>query len=232
MPLIIDLKGITKSYVLPRHTVEVLKGIDLSVEPGEFVCIMGPSGSGKSTLLNLIGCLDRPTTGTYLLEGEDVKEKTGDQLAETRNRKIGFVFQSFNLLPRYPAWKNVELPLLYAGVAPEERRQRAEAMLNSVGLSERTSHAPSELSGGEQQRVAIARALVTSPAIILSDEPTGNLDSRSGQEIMDIFSTLHKEGATILMVTHEPHIAARAHRTITLKDGVTVNGEVSVNGTD
>jgi len=220
----IELKSIKKSYVLPKLTVEVLKGIDLVVEKGEFVAIMGPSGSGKSTLLNIIGCLDRPTEGQYLLEGVDVSRKTDNELAEIRNSKIGFVFQNFNLLPRFPAWKNVELPLLYSGVSSKERKARALSLLEKVGLSGREEHNPSELSGGEQQRVAIARALVNNPAIILADEPTGNLDSRSGAGIMEIFSALNREGVTIIMVTHESHIAEKARRVVTIKDGVCFHG--------
>jgi putative ABC transport system ATP-binding protein len=220
----IELKSIKKSYALPKLTVEVLKGIDLVVEKGEFVAIMGPSGSGKSTLLNIIGCLDRPTEGQYLLEGVDVSRKTDNELAEIRNSKIGFVFQNFNLLPRFPAWKNVELPLLYSGVSSKERKARALSLLEKVGLSGREEHNPSELSGGEQQRVAIARALVNNPAIILADEPTGNLDSRSGAEIMEIFSALNREGVTIIMVTHESHIAEKARRVVTIKDGVCFHG--------
>lgn len=216
----IVLKDIKKSYVLSRFTVEVLRGISLEVEKGEFVAVMGPSGSGKSTLLNVTGCLDRPTSGLYLLEDVDVSGKTDDELAEIRNRKIGFVFQVFSLLPRLPAWKNVEVPLLYSGVSAGERKTRALSLLEKVGLAERAEHGPNELSGGEQQRVAIARALINNPAIILADEPTGNLDSRSGTEIMDIFDKLNREGATIIMVTHDKEIADRAKRVVTIKDGV------------
>ncbi|GAB4409231.1 MAG: ABC transporter ATP-binding protein [Thermodesulfovibrionales bacterium] len=220
----IKLIDVRKSYILPMITIDVLKGINLEVSDGEFVAIMGPSGSGKSTLLNIIGCLDRPTSGRYLLMGIDVNEKTDNELAELRNRKIGFVFQSFNLLPRLSAWKNVEMPLVYGGVASKERRDRAMEMLRKVGLLDRAEHKPSELSGGEQQRVAIARALITMPAVILADEPTGNLDSRSGMEIMDIFSALNREGVTIVLVTHEKDIASRANRTMTIKDGVCSSG--------
>ncbi|GAB4389881.1 MAG: ABC transporter ATP-binding protein [Thermodesulfovibrionales bacterium] len=217
--MLITLRDIRKSYALPRITVDVLRGINLEIRRGEFVAIMGPSGSGKSTLLNIIGCLDRPTSGQYLLDEVDVSGKGDDELAEIRNARIGFVFQSFNLLPRYPAWKNVELPLTYAGLAARERREKALALLEKVGLGGRADHSPSELSGGEQQRVAIARALVNGPEIILADEPTGNLDSRSGGEIMDLFEVLNGEEVTIIMVTHEAALASRAQRTVTLKDG-------------
>jgi putative ABC transport system ATP-binding protein len=222
--MIIELRNLTKSYVLPKVTVEVLRGIDMEVAEKEMVAIMGPSGSGKSTLLHIIGCLDRPTSGTYLLLGIDVSRKTDNELAEIRNGKLGFVFQSFNLLPRFPAWKNVELPLLYSGVSAVERKQRALEILTKVGLSHRSDHYPNELSGGEQQRVAIARALINNPAIILADEPTGNLDSRSGREIIEIFNRLNKEGVTIVIVTHEKEIAEQAARVITIKDGVCQSG--------
>ncbi len=220
----ISLKDIKKSYVLPKVTVEVLKGIDMEVAEKELIAIMGPSGSGKSTLLHIIGCLERPTSGTYILHDLDVSLKTDNELAEIRNREIGFVFQSFNLLPRFPAWKNVELPLLYSGVLAKERKQRAMEMLRKLGLSHRADHYSNELSGGEQQRVAIARALINNPAIILADEPTGNLDSRSGREIVDIFKGLNKEGVTIVLVTHEKDIAEQAARIITIKDGVCQSG--------
>lgn len=220
----IEFRDVTKTYVLPARNIDVLMGISLVVERGQFVAIMGPSGSGKSTLLNLIGCLDRPTSGIYLLDGVDVGRKSDAELAEIRNRKIGFVFQNFNLLPRLPAWKNVELPLVYSGVPASERKTRALELLKKVGLAERALHSPSELSGGEQQRVAIARALVNNPTIILADEPTGNLDSRSGMEIMEIIEGLHGEGASIIMVTHETFIAERAERIISIKDGYCSNG--------
>ncbi|MBI4684047.1 MAG: ABC transporter ATP-binding protein [Nitrospirae bacterium] len=194
----IILKNIKKSYILPKVTIEVLKGIDLEVVPKEMVAIMGPSGSGKSTVLHIIGCLDRPTSGTYLLLGVDVSHKTDNELADIRNKKLGFVFQSFNLLPRFTAWKNVELPLLYSSVPAIERKKRALDILTKVGLSQRADHYPNELSGGEQQRVAIARALINNPEIILADEPTGNLDSRSGKEIIEIFKSLNNEGVTIV----------------------------------
>jgi putative ABC transport system ATP-binding protein len=221
---IIELKDVRKSYFLPALTIEVLKGIDIEVSEGEFVAIMGPSGSGKSTLLNVIGCLDRPTDGHYFFEGVDVSEKTDNELAEIRNRRMGFVFQSFNLLPRFPAWKNVEIPMLYGGVAAKERKEKAVEMLGSLGLGHRVDHLPSELSGGEQQRVAIARALVNNPSVILADEPTGNLDSRSGAEVMEIFVRLNGEGVTIIGVTHEMSIAETAKRVISLRDGVCRSG--------
>jgi putative ABC transport system ATP-binding protein len=220
----IVLMDIRRSYELPKITVEVLKGISLDVQNGDFIAIMGPSGSGKSTLLNIIGCLDRPTSGQYLLNGVDVSTKDDNELAVIRNRSIGFVFQSFNLLPRFPAWKNVELPLLYSGVEPKTRKSKAIKMLERMGLGERADHNPNELSGGEQQRVAIARALINEPVIILADEPTGNLDSKVGREIMGIFAELNHEGTTIILVTHELDIAAFAKRTITMRDGVCFNG--------
>ncbi len=220
----IQLIGLKKSYFLPKVTIEVLKGIDLEVKEREFVAIMGPSGSGKSTLLNIIGCLDRPTDGRYLFMGIDINSKTDNELAAIRNKKIGFVFQFFNLLPRLQAWKNVEMPLIYSGINQKERKERAFQMLQRVGLLDRADHKPSELSGGEQQRVAIARALINNPAVILADEPTGNLDSRSGKEIMDIFKKLNEEGVTIIMVTHEMDIASIAKRIVTIKDGVCYSG--------
>jgi putative ABC transport system ATP-binding protein len=218
------LDDIRKSYILSGRVVEVLKGITLEIKEGEFLSIMGPSGSGKSTLLNLIGCLDRPTSGKYLLDGIDINTLSDDELAEIRNKKIGFVFQSFNLIPRLSAIKNVVLPLLYSGIPSEERNKGAFELLQKVGLSHRANHLPSELSGGEQQRVSIARALINNPSLILADEPTGNLDSKTGQEIMDIFKSIHKEGATIIMVTHEKSIAEQAERIITIKDGVCFSG--------
>ncbi|OGW70815.1 MAG: macrolide ABC transporter ATP-binding protein [Nitrospirae bacterium RIFOXYC2_FULL_44_7] len=220
----IVLKDIKRSYVLPKVTVDVLRGIDMEVAEKDFVAIMGPSGSGKSTLLHIIGCLDRPTSGQYLLLGVDVSRKTDNELAEVRNRKIGFVFQSFNLLPKLIAWKNVELPLLYGGGEPNTRKKKAFEMLEKLGLSHRAEHFPSELSGGEQQRVAIARALINGPAIILADEPTGNLDSRSGKEIIEIFKGLNKEGVTIVVVTHEKDIADETGKIITIRDGVCQSG--------
>lgn len=215
----ITLKEITKIYSTGDIQVAALRGVDLHIDRGEFVAITGPSGSGKSTMMNILGCLDRPTTGEYYLDGEDVSKASGNQLAEIRNRKIGFVFQGFNLLPRTTALENVELPMLYAGVPPKERRERAIHSLESVGLGDRIHHRPKELSGGQQQRVAIARALVTQPAIILADEPTGNLDTRSSIEVMAIFQKVHNEGNTVLIITHEPDIVQYTRRMIYFRDG-------------
>jgi len=220
----IELHDISKTYESGDISVEVLKGITLTVQEGDFVAVMGPSGSGKSTLLNLLGCLDRPTGGTYMLDGVDVTTKTDNELAGIRNRKIGFVFQSFNLLPRLSAWKNVELPLVYSGISPQERSERAHELLERVGLGKRSEHSPNKLSGGEQQRVAIARALVNRPSIVLADEPTGNLDSKAGGEIIDILTGLNREKVTIIMVTHEREIAENASRIITIKDGICEDG--------
>jgi putative ABC transport system ATP-binding protein len=216
---LITLKGIQKIYATGDIEVAALRGVDLQVDAGEFVSIMGPSGSGKSTMMNILGCLDTPSTGEYFLDGTDVARASGNELAEIRNRKIGFVFQGFNLLPRTTALENVELPLLYAGVSPKERRERAIVALESVGLGERIHHRPKELSGGQQQRVAIARALVTQPAIILADEPTGNLDTHASIEVMAIFQKVHETGNTILIVTHEPDIAEYTRRIVRFRDG-------------
>ena len=213
----IELRGITKRYLMGGSTVEVLSSVDLDIKKGEFVSIMGPSGSGKSTLMNLIGCLDRPTEGTYSLNGVRVDSMDEDALAAVRNRNIGFVFQSFNLLARHTAIENVELPLFYAGVNDSEALARAA--LNEVGLERRMKHRPNELSGGERQRVAIARAIVLNPPIILGDEPTGNLDSRTGKEIMALFDGLHSRGTTLILVTHDPTVAACSQRIINIKDG-------------
>jgi putative ABC transport system ATP-binding protein len=220
----IVLQEIHRSYILPNITVEVLKGISLEVQNGDFAAIMGPSGSGKSTLLHILGCLDRPTSGKYILDNVDVSTKTDNELAVIRNRSIGFVFQSFNLLPRFSAWKNVELPLLYSGIDVKTRKMRALEMLGRMGLGGRAEHKPNELSGGEQQRVAIARALINNPSLVLADEPTGNLDSRAGKEIMGIFAGLNREGVTIVLVTHETEIAAFAKRMITMRDGACYSG--------
>lgn len=220
----ICLRDIKKTYLLGKVSLEVLKGIDLDVERGDFVAIMGPSGSGKSTLLNIIGCLDRQTSGNYHFEEIDITHRTDNELAEIRNKKIGFVFQIFNLLPRFSAFKNVEIPMLYSDIPYAERKERALEVLEKVGISHRVRHNPSELSGGEQQKVAIGRALVMHPDVILADEPTGNLDSRSGADIMEIFKELNKEGVTIILVTHEMFIAKEAQRIITIKDGVCING--------
>ena len=217
---IIRVEGLRKDYHLGSEVVRALRGVDLVVERNEYVALMGPSGSGKSTFMNLIGCLDTPSGGEYWLNGTAVAKLDDDELARIRNREIGFVFQTFNLLPRASALHNVELPLIYAGIAAKDRRDRAAAVLERVGLGDRMAHRPNELSGGQRQRVAIARALVTSPAMLLADEPTGNLDSRTGEEIMSLFSELQAEGQTILLVTHESDIAEHAERQIVLRDGV------------
>ena len=218
---VIRTVGLTRDYPMGGETVRALRGVDLEIQPNEYVAIMGPSGSGKSTLMNLIGCLDTPTAGQYWLAGTEVSRMTDDELARVRNRQIGFVFQTFNLLPRATALHNVELPLVYAGLPGKERHQKAEQALSSVGLGDRMEHKPAELSGGQRQRVAIARALVTEPSIILADEPTGNLDSTTSEEIMKIFEELHRSrGQTIVMVTHEADIARHAARVVTLHDGV------------
>ncbi|EAX46693.1 ABC transporter related [Thermosinus carboxydivorans Nor1] len=215
----IELSDITKIYQMGDTPVAALAGVTLKIREGEFTAIMGPSGSGKSTLMNILGCLDRPTSGSYLLDGQEVSSLTDDELALTRNKKIGFVFQNFNLLPRMSAIDNVALPLVYAGVGVKERQKRAAAALAAVGLEHRMNHLPNELSGGQRQRVAIARALVNEPSIIMADEPTGALDTKSGNEVMEIFQSLNSCGRTIILVTHEPDIAAYARRVIHVRDG-------------
>ena len=228
---VIDIQGITKTYVNGKLSVPVLHGIDLVVNKGEFVSIMGPSGSGKSTFMNILGCLDRPTTGSYRLNRDEVATLSDDELAYVRNKQIGFVFQSFNLLTKLTALENVALPMIYAGVNKKMRIERATQLLQSVGLGERMDHLPSELSGGQRQRVAIARALANNPAIIMADEPTGNLDSKSTIDVMNIFRGLHDEGRTILLVTHEPDIATYASRNVVLKDGIIVEDSINSNMT-
>jgi len=222
MPDVIKLQDIRRVFGEGDHAVEALRGVSFTIQQGEFVAIMGASGSGKSTCMNTLGCLDRPTSGTYWLDGIDTAGMTPDQLAEVRNRKLGFVFQGFNLLPRTTALENVELPLIYAQVPAAERHQRALAALELVGLGERTHHTSAQLSGGQQQRVAIARALVNQPAVILADEPTGNLDTATTHEIMQLFSELNRKGITIVMITHEPEVAEYASRRITFRDGAIV----------
>jgi putative ABC transport system ATP-binding protein len=218
MPLI-ETRDLWKTYVMGDEEIHALKGVSLAIERGEYVAIMGPSGSGKSTLMNLIGCLDTPSKGTYLLNGKEVSKMNDNELARIRNEEIGFVFQTFNLLPRASALHNVELPLVYAGVSKKDRLERAKAALERVELAHRMNHRPNELSGGQRQRVAIARALVNDPSILLADEPTGNLDSKTGVEIMALFARLHAAGNTIILVTHEADIAAYAHRVISIRDG-------------
>ena len=216
---LLQITGLKKRYVMGSEEVWALDGIDVSVEEGEYIAIMGPSGSGKSTFMNMLGCLDTPTSGTYLLNGNDVSRYSDDELAEIRNREIGFIFQTFNLLPRVDCVRNVELPLIYAGMKQAERRERAAEALRKVGLGDRMDHKPNELSGGQRQRVATARALVNAPSIILADEPTGNLDTETGDEIMRLFEELHRQGNTLLVVTHEEDIAQHARRILRLRDG-------------
>ena len=226
----IEVVDVTKTYDLGDVKVEALRGVSFSIAPGEYVAIMGPSGSGKSTLMNLLGCLDRPTTGRYVLGGEDVSTLGDDQLAAIRLKRLGFVFQGFNLLARTSALKNVALPLFYAGMGTRARNQRAAAQLVDVGLGDRMDHKPSELSGGQQQRVAIARALVNDPAVLLADEPTGNLDSQTSEEIMGLFETLNQGGRTIIMVTHDEDVAGHAKRVIRVRDGRIVDDQATGRG--
>ena len=226
MASLLKTEDLAKDYRIGPHVVHALQNVSVAVERGEFVAVMGPSGSGKSTLMNLLGCLDKPTDGHYFFDGEDISFFTRDQLALTRNRKIGFVFQTFNLLPRNTALDNVELPLLYGRTPRRERRLRAEAVLDAVGLADRSHHQPSQLSGGQQQRVAIARALVNNPSLILADEPTGAIDTRTGVEIMSLFQRLNREGITIVVVTHEPEIASFSRRVLRFRDGRLINDEV------
>lgn len=217
---IIDIKGITRDFPLGDETIHVLKGIDLNIKKGEYVALMGPSGSGKSTLMNILGCLDTPTSGSYVLNGKLVSEMHDDELAEIRNKEIGFVFQTFNLMPRTTALDNVALPMVYAGYSKTDRNERATEVLSQVGLADRMDHKPNQLSGGQRQRVAVGRALVNKPAMILADEPTGNLDSKTSVEIMNLFDEIHANGNTVILVTHEEDIAEHAHRIIRLRDGV------------
>lgn len=218
--MLIDVHGVKKIYEVGIQKIEALAGVDLTIDSNEYLAIMGPSGSGKSTFMNILGCLDTPSEGTYILNNQEVSNLTDDELAHIRNKEIGFVFQTFNLLPRATALQNVELPLIYGGVSSEERRKRSWEALDAVGLRERAVHRPSELSGGQRQRVAIARALVNRPSIILADEPTGNLDSRTGEEIMTILNEIHRAGNTIVIVTHEEYIAEHANRIVKLLDGM------------
>jgi putative ABC transport system ATP-binding protein len=225
MSSVIKIRQITRDFHLGQEVVKVLKGIDLDIEKGEYVAFMGPSGSGKSTLMNLLGCLDTPTSGQYILNGKDVSQMSDDELAEIRNKEIGFVFQTFNLLPRTTALENVALPMIYAGATKSQRKERAEKVLADVGLADRMDHKPNQLSGGQRQRVAVGRALVNNPSIILADEPTGNLDSKTSVEIMNLFDEIHASGNTVILVTHEEDIARHAHRIIRLRDGMIESDE-------
>lgn len=219
MPVLIETRELSKSYLMGNNEVQALRSVSLQIDPGDFVAIMGASGSGKSTFMNLLGCLDQASSGQYFLAGQEVSRKTADELADLRNRYIGFVFQQFNLLPRTSALEQVELPLMYAGVSAQERRERARLCLNEVGLSERAHHLPTQLSGGQQQRVAIARALVNRPMLILADEPTGALDTQTSAEVMQLLTRLNQQGMTVVLVTHEPDIASYARRKIVFRDG-------------
>jgi putative ABC transport system ATP-binding protein len=229
MTKIIETQSISKRYVMGEEVIDALKDVTISVNKGEYVAFMGPSGSGKSTLMNIVGCLDTPSTGKYILNGQDVSEMSENELAAVRNKEIGFVFQTFNLLPRQSALENVALPLIYAGYTKKERTEIAMKTLKGVGLDNRALHKPNELSGGQRQRVAVARALVNDPSILLADEPTGNLDTKTSYEIMDLFDQLHKKGNTIVMVTHEDDIAQYAHRIIRLRDGVVESDTINQN---
>lgn len=227
--MLISIKNMNKTYIMGSEKVEALKDVSINIRENEYVALMGPSGSGKSTLMNLMGCLDSPTRGEYWLNGKEVSTMEDGELAEVRNRDIGFVFQTFNLLPRLSALENVALPLVYAGVSREERSDKARKTLEAVGLGDRVSHKPNELSGGQRQRVAVARALVNKPAIILADEPTGNLDSKTSTEIMGLFEEIHQKGNTVILVTHEMDIAMHAHRIIRLRDGLVESDELNEN---
>ena len=229
MQEIISLKNIRKTYDLGKVKIEVLKGLNATINKNEYVAIMGPSGSGKSTLMNILGCLDKPTIGNYVLNGTDVSQMNDDQLAEVRNKEIGFVFQTFNLLARLSGVENVALPLIYAGLNKANRNAKAESILQAVGLGHRIKHKPNELSGGERQRVAVARALVNDPSIILADEPTGNLDTKTSYEIMELFEEIHRKGNTVIIVTHEEDIARYAHRIIRIRDGIIERDEINEN---
>jgi len=231
MNKIIEISNLVKHYHVGTETIRALRSVSLNINKNEYVAIMGPSGSGKSTLMNILGCLDTPTGGDYILNNTNVSQLEDDELAEIRNKEIGFVFQTFNLLPRYSALENVSLPLIYAGVNKEDRLEQAEKVLVSVGLEDRMTHKPNELSGGQRQRVAVARAMVNSPSIILADEPTGNLDSKTSIDILNLFNEIHKKGNTIILVTHEEDIAQHAHRIIRLKDGMIESDEINDNPT-
>jgi putative ABC transport system ATP-binding protein len=231
MSKIIEINSLIKNYYVGTETIRALRSVSLSINKNEYLAIMGPSGSGKSTLMNILGCLDTPTGGDYILNNTNVSNLDDDQLAEIRNKEIGFVFQTFNLLPRYSALENVSLPLIYAGINKEDRLKKAENVLVNVGLEDRMTHRPNELSGGQRQRVAVARAMVNSPSIILADEPTGNLDSKTSMDILNLFNEIHEKGNTIILVTHEEDIALHAHRIIRLKDGMIESDEINPNPT-